>query len=157
MCTQTQECLWSSDGLRGKPYEPLSRESCYKQEVTLSGAFVWSGPSGALHDCSCACIAIHERQRPERGRPLCLAVSALRVPLVIKETQPDGRASLSSFSSVTWGGQWPGANGVGGRTNDFGIWRHLVMCKEGGDYWEKGNQIVWTGNNGMNCLCQLQV
>ena len=164
MCTQTQECLWCSDNLWGKPYEPLSRESCHKQEVTLSGAFVWSGLSGALHYCSCACIAFYERQRPEQGRPVCLAVSALRVPLGIKETQPDGTASMSSFSNVSWGEQWIGVNEVGGRTDDFGIWRHWVMKwrwgtykKEGGGNWEKETQIVWTGNNGMNCLRQLQV
>ena len=57
----------------------------------------------SLEHCTVAVvlfIVFHERQRPEQGRPVCLAVSALRVPLVIKEAQPDGRALTSSFSSV---------------------------------------------------------
>lgn len=162
MCTQTQECLWCSDNLWEKTLWTPFRESCHKQEVTLSGAFVWSGTS-ERHYCSCACIAFYERQRPEQGRPVCLAVSALRVPLGVKK--PNLTARLQWAVSAMWAGE----------NSDWGLMRweeeRMTLGFEDIGWWSEGRGTYKRrrvaaagkglscvdGNNGMNCLRQLQV
>lgn len=75
----------------GKPYLPLSEESLYRHEILCQRS-----PSGMDSlECQSCCsgvfIIIGERQRPGQGRLQCLAISALRLPAVIKQPKPDGR------------------------------------------------------------------
>lgn len=76
----------------GKPYLPLSGEPLYRREILYQRS-----PSGMVSlECQRCCsgvfIIIGERQRPGQGRLQCLAISALRLPAVIKQPKPDGRA-----------------------------------------------------------------
>lgn len=152
MCTHTHEFLWCSSDLRGKPYWPLSGESCYRHEILFQRpeTAIWNGFSRVLSYSSGAFIVIRERQRPEQCRPVCSAVSAHRVPTVIIQIQPDSRALISSFIHMTWGEQSDQGlmsgrkNGWFWEVKTFGDEEKVRYMQEwggeGGGSWEKETQ-----------------